>query len=130
MTVKLVGTTTYGKPVGFPGILIQMSRTDKTQNSYVFPISFQTVNASKEGGYFYGINVDNTQNDDVTHDFGDPNEANLKEALSYLTTGSFVRIGNVTSPKQSFKFDSGQEDLGGFNGMIQNSRSDLINFPK
>jgi len=130
MTVKLVGTTTYGKPVGFPGILIQMSKTDKTQNYYVFPISFQTVNANKEGGYFYGINVDNTQNDDVTHDFGDPNEGNLKEAIAYLTTGSFVRIGNSSSTKKSFNFNSSQEDIGGFNGMIQNNRSDINKLPK
>ncbi len=130
MTVKLVGTTTYGKPVGFPGILIQMSKTDKTQNYYVFPISFQTVNANNEGGYFYGINVDNTQNDDVTHDFGDPNEANLKEAISYLTSGSFVRIDNSTSTKKTFNFNSSQEDLGGFNGMIQNNRNNIFPLTK
>jgi carboxyl-terminal processing protease len=41
MDVKLVGSQTYGKPTGFPSILIQMSQTDKSKNVYVFPTTFQ-----------------------------------------------------------------------------------------
>lgn len=93
LDVKLVGSRTYGKPVGFPGILIEMSKTDPTQNYYVFPIAFQTVNANNQGDYFAGIPVDKTQADDVSRDFGDPNEASLKDAISYVTTGQFTTAG-------------------------------------
>ncbi len=101
LNVKLVGENTYGKPVGFPGILIEMSKTDPTQNYYVFPIAFQTLNANNQGDYFGGMTVDKRQIDDVSHDFGDTQEASLKEAVSYITTGQFTsagpaRIGQTT----------------------------------
>ena len=88
MDVKLVGQKTFGKPVGFPSLLIRMSKTDVSQNYYVFPVAFQTVNANGNGDYFNGIAVDRQQADDVTRDFGDPQEACLKDALAYLTSGS------------------------------------------
>ncbi len=103
MDVKLVGNTTSGKPVGFPSILIEMSQTDPNQNYYVFPIAFQLLNANGQGDYFAGIPVDKVQVDDISHDFGDPQEACLREAVSYLTTGQFTttgpaRIGSEESP--------------------------------
>lgn len=88
MDVKLVGQKTFGKPVGFPSLLIRMSKTDVSQNYYVFPVAFQTVNADGKGDYFNGIAVDKEQQDDVTRDFGDPQEACLKDAIAYLTAGS------------------------------------------
>jgi len=103
LNVKLVGNKTNGKPVGFPALLIEMSQTDPSKNYYVFPIAFQTVNANNQGDYYDGIEVDKRQIDDLSRNFGDPNEACLKEAISYITTGSFtntgpVRLGIIESP--------------------------------
>lgn len=88
MDVKLVGQQTFGKPVGFPSLLIRMSETDASQNYYVFPVAFQTVNADGRGDYFNGLAVDKMQADDVTRDFGDPQEACLRDALAYIVSGS------------------------------------------
>lgn len=96
MDVKLVGSRTFGKPVGFPSLLIEMSKTDASQNYYVFPVAFQTLNAQGNGDYFSGLAVDKQQADDVTRDFGDPQEACLKDAIDYLTAGSMP--ARVASP--------------------------------
>jgi C-terminal processing protease CtpA/Prc len=96
MDVKLVGDKTYGKPVGFPVLDITMSRTDSSQNIVVAPVAFKTVNANGNGDYYYGIDVDKLQTDDATHDFGDPQEACLKDAIRYLTNGNFLRTADET----------------------------------
>ncbi|HEX8377570.1 MAG TPA: hypothetical protein VF602_07110, partial [Pedobacter sp.] len=53
--------------------------------------------------YFSGFQVDKNVADDLLRDFGDENEANLKEALRYLTTGSFSAIssGTISSISQA-----------------------------
>ncbi|MBB5286051.1 C-terminal processing protease CtpA/Prc [Rhabdobacter roseus] len=75
-----VGTRTHGKPVGMVGGTIGQH--------IIFPISFRTVNANGDGDYFEGIPVDKEQFDDLTHDFGDPQEACLADVLNYLRTGT------------------------------------------
>ena len=80
LDVKLIGDDTYGKPVGYYGI--------PAMDRYVFAVGVQQVNAKNEGGYYEGLKADRKQADDITHDFGDPNEASLKDALAYLRTGS------------------------------------------
>ncbi len=78
--VAVVGSTTFGKPVG--------------QLGYAFcervlrPASFQTVNANGEGEFFGGITPDCEAEDDLTRPLGDPDEASLAEALHFLETGS------------------------------------------
>ena len=96
LDVKLVGDKTYGKPVGFPVIDINMSRTDSSKNVVVAPVAFRTVNSQGIGDFYYGIDVDKLQNDDATHDFGDPLESCFKDALRYLSLGSFVRTSSET----------------------------------
>jgi carboxyl-terminal processing protease len=87
MSVKLIGSNTSGKPVGYPRLSIIMDRNDDTKNFYVFPVAFKSVNANKEGDYFDGIAVDKAVTDDLTKDFGDENEACLQTALNYFKTG-------------------------------------------
>ena len=92
MNVKLVGDTrTYGKPVGFFPIPVFQYN--------IFPVSFKTVNSAGSADYFSGFPVDKNVADDLLHDFGDENEANLREALKYLTTGAFTAIasGQISS---------------------------------
>jgi hypothetical protein len=79
MTVKLIGGTTHGKPVGYYGF--------PTMTNYVFPVAFKNINSVGFSEFFEGFPVDKTQGDDITHDLGDPQEACLKSALDYIKTG-------------------------------------------
>lgn len=82
-SVKLLGTTTYGKPVGFFPIVLE-----NRYSAYI--ASFESKNSKDEGGYYSGMTPDikDTNSgdlfDDATHDFGDPNESYLKRALNTL----------------------------------------------
>lgn len=87
MTVKLVGDTTYGKPVGFFPIDIY--------NLSIYPISFKTVNSQNNGDYYTGFAPDKVQADGVNKNWGDINEPSLYSSLSYLITGSYGRFANA-----------------------------------
>lgn len=78
--VTLVGARTFGKPVGQYGF----DFCDKV----FFPVSFKSVNASGEGEYFNGLPVDCSAADDLNRPLGNPEEASLAEALSFLRTGT------------------------------------------
>jgi carboxyl-terminal processing protease len=87
MDVKLIGATTYGKPVGFFGLKI---------NKYTLYVSqFETKNAKGEGGYYSGMTPGSTtypgvaDRDDVTKDWGDPTERLFAHAISYVKTGTY-----------------------------------------
>ncbi|HEX7366456.1 MAG TPA: S41 family peptidase, partial [Pelobium sp.] len=82
LTVKTVGSTSYGKPVGFFPI-----RIDKYD---LYLSSFSTTNANGDGNYFAGIKPDAERDDDVSKDFGDPSETSLSAAISFLTNGKFT----------------------------------------
>jgi carboxyl-terminal processing protease len=78
--VTLVGSTTGGKPVGSKGF----DFCDKK----LFPITFRLVNAEGNTDYFDGLPADCYAEDDLFHDFGDPNEAMIAAALEVLDTGT------------------------------------------
>ncbi|SKB33573.1 S41 family peptidase [Daejeonella lutea] len=84
MDVKLIGRTTYGKPVGFFAIGI-----DKLD---LYIPQFETKNSQNVGGYYTGMTPDFTVADDVTKDFGDKTESLLAAALSYSEKGTFSLI--------------------------------------
>jgi len=77
--VSIIGDTTYGKPVGMNAKNI----CDQT----IVPITFKNANAVDFGDYYHGISANCNSVDDYKHDFGDKDEASLKEALNYLKTG-------------------------------------------
>ncbi len=88
MDVKIVGETTYGKPVGFFAIPI---------NKYQLYIpEFETRNANNTADFYKGMEPGSSKFpgintiDDVTHDFGDAEETCVKNALNYITTGSLT----------------------------------------
>lgn len=85
--VSLVGDTTYGKPTGMNiwGFPFPTSSNQNPDYQYVFgPITFEYVNANNEGGFYDGIAPDVRAIDDITRDFGDPEEASLKAAIAVL----------------------------------------------
>lgn len=83
MDVVLIGEErTYGKPVGFFPIPVGEYN--------IYPVSFKTVNSVGYADYYEGFKVDKNTIDDLAHAFGDVQEACLKEALHYITTGSFT----------------------------------------
>lgn len=81
MDVYVTGNTTYGKPMG--------SNVFNYDDTWALaPITFKVRNANDEGDYFDGLPVDIPAPDDLTRDFGDPQEASLQAALAFILTGS------------------------------------------
>ena len=79
MDVKVVGDTTYGKPVG----QYNFDFCDKV----LYPVVFAVTNANGQADYFGGIPADCAAADDVDHALADAREASLAEALNVLRTG-------------------------------------------
>jgi C-terminal peptidase prc len=77
--VVVVGTTTYGKPVGQYGF----NFCDKV----LAAVSFSLVNADGQGDYFDGIAPTCTAADDPEHDLATGDEASLGEVFRYIRTG-------------------------------------------
>jgi len=78
--VRLVGSTTCGKPYGF-------TAKDNCGVSY-FPIEFQGVNAKGEGDYSGGFVPRCAAADDLERALGDPAEGQLAAALTLIGTGA------------------------------------------
>lgn len=94
LNVQLIGTTSYGKPVGFFDINI---------NKYqLYVPEFETKNALGGGGYYTGMKPGTADypgyygQDDVTKDFGDPAEKLLANALSYISAGKYLSSATAT----------------------------------
>jgi carboxyl-terminal processing protease len=88
MDVELIGSVTYGKPVGFYGIDI---------NKYqLYMPMFSTKNSANNGDYYTGMTPGQgiykgvSATDDLTKDFGDPTEGLLSQALSFISTGKYI----------------------------------------
>ena len=79
MNVTVVGSRTFGKPVGQYNFDFCVK--------VLFPVSFVGENAAGEADYFDGIPADCAAPDDLDHAIADQNEASLAEALSFLRTG-------------------------------------------
>ncbi len=91
MPVYIVGNDTYGKPMG--------SHVWNYDNLYAYVIlSFKTKNANGEGDYFDGLAANIYQADDPTRMFGDPEEANLREALKLIEFGVLAKGSRSSVP--------------------------------
>ena len=99
MDVKLIGDTTYGKPVGFFPIPIY--------NYDIYPISFKTVNSAGNADYYTGFVPDKLLPDGVDKNWGNVEEPCLAAALKYISTGSF-RI-TATSVQQDLRLQVSKE---------------------
>jgi C-terminal processing protease CtpA/Prc len=104
MEVKTIGDTTNGKPVGMYGF--------NYNDAYMFwPISFELVNTLGAGDFYDGFFPEKYVPDDITHDWGDRNEACLKEAIYYLENGTVSSKG-IYNYQRSVQFT---ESPGGIN---------------
>lgn len=88
--LALVGSDTYGKPVGQSGF--DRSACDDRLRA----ITFRTVNAAGGGDYYDGLAsvmpVTCSAQDDFSKQLGDPSEASIKVALDFLAGRSCVAI--------------------------------------
>jgi hypothetical protein len=85
--VKIVGDTTHGKPAGMNiwGFPFPSQSDPDPDYEYVFaPITFEYLNSMNEGRFYEGMVPDVRAADDITHDFGDPQEASLSAAIGVL----------------------------------------------
>ncbi|MFD1772220.1 S41 family peptidase, partial [Sphingobacterium suaedae] len=91
MDVKLVGSTTYGKPVGFVGVNV---------GGYdMYATSLWQKNADGYGDYFDGIRPDGQDvYEDYTITWGNSNERLLKEAFAALGLNSGLRSDTRNAP--------------------------------
>jgi C-terminal peptidase prc len=80
MPVIVIGSRTYGKPVGQYGI--------EFCDKLLAPVSFALRNADGQGDFFDGFAPHCPAPDDADHQLGDPEEGSLKEALTFATTGA------------------------------------------
>jgi C-terminal processing protease CtpA/Prc len=78
--VSIVGSTTFGKPVGQLGI--------EFCDKIIRPTAFETVNANDEGGYFDGLPADCDAVDDLSVAVGADVDPNITTALTLLETGA------------------------------------------
>lgn len=93
--IILIGSKTHGKPVG-----MNVFQVEK-YNLAVLPITFHITDKDGEGYYFEGIPVNYEIEDDLTHDWGDVDETNLKAALDYINNNSFPVV--TARAKTGFK---------------------------
>ncbi len=85
--VSLVGDTTHGKPAGMNlwGFPFPTNSNPNPDYEYVFaPITFEYVNSADQGDFYEGMLPDVKANDDITRDWGDPQEASLAAAIALL----------------------------------------------
>ncbi|MFW5892569.1 MAG: S41 family peptidase, partial [Bacteroidota bacterium] len=80
LPITIVGNNTHGKPVG----MLSFSFDDLA----IVTINFRIDNANGEGEYFDGLPADILAEDDLTREFGDLEEASLKQALEFIQTGT------------------------------------------
>ncbi|MBK5255832.1 MAG: peptidase [Vicinamibacteria bacterium] len=78
--VVVVGDNSYGKPVGQYGFRIC--------EKMLWPVSFSVQNALGQGDYYDGFVPDCRAADDINRPLGDPKEASLAAALTYVETGA------------------------------------------
>jgi carboxyl-terminal processing protease len=93
----LIGETTYGKPCGFWSTPIGYTeKQTTTKEGYdLYAVSFETVNANSEGGYYAGMTPGTAKYpgvlayDSYNLPWGDVNDACLAQAISHISSGAF-----------------------------------------
>ena len=96
--IYLVGDDTHGKPVG--------SISARYVDSTLIPITFRYMNRKNEGVFFDGLPANSYIEEDITKDFGDPEEPLLQEVLYFIENGSFTGTGVKKSiPADEFQWD-------------------------
>ena len=93
--MALVGSNTYGKPVG------QVALDRPECDDRLRAIALKVENASHQGEYFTGLASTVPKScratDDISHQLGDPDEAMIRTALDFLAGRSCTAITSVTA---------------------------------
>ena len=91
----LIGTNTYGKPVG------QIALDNAPCDDRLRVIAFATQNSAHQGGYYDGlagtVEASCQAADDITHPLGDPQEASTRQALDFIAGRSCTAISTAQS---------------------------------
>ena len=87
--IYLIGDDTHGKPVG--------SIARPYSDSTLIPITFKYSNRLGEGDFFDGLAADSYIEEDISIDFGNPEEKMLKEVLHFIENGEFTGAGKKKS---------------------------------
>ena len=86
----LVGTNTYGKPVG------QIARDRPECDDRLRVVAFATQNSQRQGAYYSGlagfVGATCQAGDDLSQPLGDPREASVRQALNFLAGQSCTPI--------------------------------------
>ena len=109
VNVTIVGDTTHGKPAGMNiwGYPFPSNSNPDPDYEYVFaPITFEYVNSTGEGRFYEGMIPDILAADDITRDFGDPQEASLAAAIGFLQ-GTKAKSSSL--PRRSRLFSEGDQ---------------------
>ncbi|HWD89224.1 MAG TPA: S41 family peptidase [Mucilaginibacter sp.] len=132
MNVQFIGETSYGKPVGFFDINI---------NQYTMYIpEFYTQNSASQGGYYNGFTPGTADYpgyqdaDDMTREFGDPQEGLLADVLRYVGTGKYTAsaggqaIQSLNSRQENLAFHLNNQftkelNTKRFTGMLMNPKN-------
>ena len=106
--LALVGTNTFGKPVGQIG-LDRAACDDRLRI-----VAFATQNAARQGDYYDGL-ADKVEascqaGDDLTRQLGDPQEASTRQALDFLAGRPCTRI-STGATTQSLGRTEARRDL-------------------
>jgi C-terminal processing protease CtpA/Prc len=132
MDVQFVGETSYGKPVGFFDIDINVYQ--------MYTPEFYTQNSASQGGYYSGFTPGSSEYpgkadyDDVTKEFGDPTEGLLSDILTFVKTGTYsvktpviqsVPSGQRTLSLETQRSISKMFANAKFNGMVMNKKLKL-----
>ena len=91
--IALIGEDTFGKPVG------QIAVDRAACDDRLRVVAFRTVNAAGQGDYYSGLASVFPRTcratDDLTRQFGDPQEASIRTALDFLAGRSCTPIGGT-----------------------------------
>jgi len=121
----LIGGTTYGKPCGFWSTPIGYTeKQTTTKEGYdLYAVSFETVNANNEGGYYAGMTPGSSKYpgveayDSYYLDWGNVNDLCVAQAMNHITGGAFKVPSTLQKAKQVLVTPSVSIDRQ-FKGMI------------
>jgi carboxyl-terminal processing protease len=85
MGVQLTGSNTQGKPVGM--YVFSVKKLDLA----ILPICFKVTNKLGYGDYYNGLQVTTNEIDDLSHSWGDHEEAMLKSVLNSILEPAMVQ---------------------------------------
>lgn len=107
--VKTVGSRSFGKPVGSNIVIHQKS------GYMLLPISFAYTNALGQADFINGFAPDIPAADDITRDFGDPQETSLRAALFFIENGrapvAAKTAAEFTSSTPTYLWEQGEQKI-------------------